>query len=87
MRRSVAALLGWVLVALVAFLIVLAFQFNRMVVLRNRCKEAWANVDTELRRRHDLIPNLVAAVKGYMAHEQQVLLQVTEARQRALGAP
>ena len=70
--------------ALVAvILLVLLFQYNRMVSLRNRCKESWSNVDAELLRRHDLIPNLVAAVKGYAAHEAAVFKQVSDARARA----
>ncbi|MHB1261524.1 MAG: LemA family protein [Thermoplasmatota archaeon] len=62
------------------------FQYNRMVTLRNRCTESWSNIDTELRRRHDLVPNLVAAVKGAAAHERAVLAAVTEARARAVAA-
>jgi LemA protein len=64
----------------------LLYQYNRMVTLRNRCRESWSNVDAELRRRHDLVPNLVAAVKGAAAHERKVLAAVTEARGRALAA-
>ena len=62
------------------------YQYNRMVTLRNRCSESWSNVDAELRRRHDLVPNLVAAVKGAAAHERSVLAAVTEARARAVAA-
>lgn len=60
--------------------------FNRLVTLRNRGKEAWADIDVQLKRRYDLIPNLVSTVKGYAAHEKQVFEKVTEARSRAMGA-
>ena len=57
-------------------------QYNSLVSLRNYIVEAWSNVDTELKRRYDLIPNLVATVKGYAAHEQSVLERVVELRNR-----
>ena len=57
--------------------------YNVLVRLRQQCRESWSGIDTELRRRYDLIPNLVAAVKGYAAHEREVLQAVTEARTRA----
>ena len=57
--------------------------YNRFVALRNLIRDSWANVETELQRRYDLIPNLVETVKGYAAHEQAVLTEVTEARARA----
>ena len=60
-------------------------QYNGLVGLRNHIREAWSNVDTELKRRYDLIPNLVATVKGYAAHEREVLERVTELRNRCLG--
>jgi LemA protein len=73
--------------ALVAVLgLFVLFQYNRMVTLRNRCTESWSNVDTELLRRHDLVPNLVAAVKGAAAHERTVMATVSEARARAVAA-
>lgn len=72
------------LVVLVGFVAI--FQFNRMVALRNRCAESWSNVDTELRRRYELIPNLVATVKGYAKHEQDVLAAVVQARAAALAS-
>ncbi len=64
--------------------------YNRFVRLRNHCTEAWSNVDTELKRRYDLIPNLVRTVQGYAAHERQVLEEVTRLRQRCVqetGSP
>lgn len=61
-------------------------QYNGLVALRNHIRESWSNVDTELKRRHDLIPNLVSVVKGYTAHEQAVLEQVVRLRDLARGA-
>jgi LemA protein len=70
-----------VLVSLGALVLVwLAWTFNRLVSLRNRMRAAWGDVDALLKRRADLIPNLVAAVRGYMGHEERVLTGVTEAR-------
>jgi LemA protein len=60
--------------------------FNRLVTLRNRAKEAWADIDVQLKRRYDLIPNLVETVKGYAAHEKEVFEKVTEARAKAISA-
>ncbi len=55
-------------------------QYNGFIALRNHTSEAWSNIDTELKRRYDLIPNLVATVKGYAAHEREVLERVTQLR-------
>ncbi|MFN0070607.1 MAG: LemA family protein [Chloroflexota bacterium] len=60
--------------------------YNGLIGRRNRVRNAWAQIDVQLKRRHDLIPNLVEAVKGYMAHEQGVMEQVTDARARAISA-
>ncbi|HOX57923.1 MAG TPA: LemA family protein [Candidatus Paceibacterota bacterium] len=60
-------------------------QYNWLVSLRNYISESWSNVDTELNRRYDLIPNLVATVKGYAAHEKEVLERVTELRARCVS--
>jgi LemA protein len=60
--------------------------YNRLVTLRNRVEQAWSDVDTELRRRHDLIPNLVETVRGYASHERATFEAVTEARARAAEA-
>jgi len=60
--------------------------FNRLVQLRMRSKEAWSDIDVQLKRRYDLIPNLIETVKGYAAHEKEVFQKVTDARARALGA-
>ncbi len=72
------------ILALVAVYII--FSYNRLVALVNRVKEAWADIDVQLKRRYDLIPNLVETVKGYAAHEAGTLQKVTEARTAAMGA-
>ena len=64
----------------------LIVTFNGLVKLRNRAKEAWADIDVQLKRRYNLIPNLVETVKGYASHEKEVFEKVTEARSRAMGA-
>jgi LemA protein len=61
-------------------------MFNGLVRSRNRVKEAWSDIDVQLKRRHDLIPNLVETVKGYAAHESGVFENVTKARSAAMGA-
>jgi LemA protein len=60
-------------------------QYNALIGLRNYIRESWSNVDTELKRRYDLIPNLVAVVKGYAAHERGTLERVTELRNRCVA--
>ncbi len=74
----------WVLVALIIVWVIAAF--NGLVRVRNRAQEAWADIDVQLKRRHDLIPNLIETVKGYAAHEKSVFEDVTKARTQALGA-
>jgi LemA protein len=78
---------GYVVLGVGVLLVLLiAFSYNRFVSQRNLIRNSWSNIDTELRRRYDLIPNLVETVKGYAAHEREVLEQVTEARRAAEGA-
>lgn len=74
---------GVVLVLLVVWLFA---TYNGLVRLRNQTKNAWSQIDVQLKRRHDLIPNLVETVKGYAAHERQTLEAVTNARNIAVGA-
>jgi len=62
------------------------FTYNRLITLRNRMKEAWADIDVQLKRRYNLIPNLVETVKGYASHERELFEKVTEARTRAMAA-
>ena len=79
----------WVIILVVLVLIVALAAvvfYNRLVRLRNRAENAWAQVDVQLRRRYDLIPNLVEAVKGYAAHERGTLDEVTQARTAAQQA-
>ena len=64
----------------------IVFSYNRFVTLINRAKEAWADIDVQLKRRYDLIPNLVSTVKGYAAHEASTFDRVTQARTAAMGA-
>jgi LemA protein len=78
----VLILLGVVVIAAL-FLVGL---YNGLIRLRNRVEAAWAQIDVQLRRRHDLIPNLVETVKGYAAHERETLEAVIAARQRAMSA-
>ncbi len=63
--------------------VVLVAMYNGLVSIRNQCDEAWSNVDTELKRRYDLIPNLVSTAKGYAKHERELLEKVTEMREKA----
>lgn len=80
-------------IALIVVIVIVAFMFifvigvyNGLITLRNRCDNAWAQVDVQLRRRYDLIPNLVETVKGYAKHEREVFQKVTEARAKAIDA-
>ena len=77
----------WVFLIIIAVVLVIAIGiYNRLISLRNRCDNAWAQVDVQLRRRYDLIPNLVETVKGYAKHEREVFQKVTEARSKAINA-
>jgi LemA protein len=79
----------WVLilvVVLIALALVVVALYNRLVRLRNRVENAWAQVDVQLRRRYDLIPNLVETVKGYASHERATFEEVTRARTAAQQA-
>ena len=76
----------WILLALIAGVVIFAISiYNRLVNLRNRVKNAFAQIDVQLTRRHDLIPNLVEAVKGYMGHERETLEAVIQARTTAVA--
>ncbi len=66
--------------------IYIVVTYNTLVALRNHIRDAWANVDTELKRRYDLIPNLVATVKGYAAHEKEVFERVTQLRAQCMAS-
>ncbi len=73
-------------IIVVVLVLVLIGMYNRFVTLVNRTKEAWSDIDVQLKRRYDLIPNLVNTVKGYATHESSAFEKVTEARSRAMSA-
>ena len=75
-----------ILVVVVAFIALVAGMYNRLVSLRNRFKNAFAQIDVQLKRRYDLIPNLVETAKGYLKHERETLEAVTSARNLASSA-
>src|ERR1041385_4738786 len=75
-----------VIIAAVVLVAVLIGVFNNFVRLRNRADNAWAQVDLQLKRRYDLIPNLVETVKGYASHEREVFENVTNARSQGISA-
>ncbi|HTE03072.1 MAG TPA: LemA family protein [bacterium] len=78
---------GWIVLGvIIAAALYLVSTYNRLVTLRNRIENAWAQIDVQLRRRYDLIPNLVETVRGYAAHERDVFEKVTEARAKAIAA-
>jgi LemA protein len=84
-EKKMSALL--ILVVLIGAVFIAAISiYNSLVVMRNRCDNGWAQVDVQLRRRYDLIPNLVETVKGYAKHEREVFQNVTEARSSAISA-
>ena len=77
----------WIILGVVAVLVLYLISiYNRMVSLRNNRENAFADIDVQLKQRHDLIPQLVATVKGYADHEKELLLKVTEARKQAMAA-
>lgn len=77
----------WIVIAvIVLFLLWLVAVYNGLVTLKNRTDEAWSDIDVQLKRRYDLIPNLVETVKGIVKQEQKVFTEVTEARSKAMGA-
>ena len=77
----------WIVLAVIVVIgLFLVTTYNRLVTLRQRVREAWSDIDVQLKRRYDLIPNLVATVKGYAAHEAGVFDRVTQARSNAIAA-
>src|SRR5215467_325652 len=79
---------SWIIIGIIiAVALYLTFAYNSLVRMRNSVQNAWRQIDVQLRRRHDLIPNLVEAVKGYMQFERDTLTQVVEARAKAISAP
>jgi len=75
-----------VIIAVVVLLLWLAAIYNGLIRLRNRTDEAWSDIDVQLKRRYNLIPNLVETVKGYAKHERELFEKVTQARTAAMGA-
>lgn len=84
--QSMLVVLGVTVGVIVLLAMFIAGIYNGLVTLRNRYKNAYSQIDVQLKRRYDLIPNLVEAVKGYMAHEKGTLNEVIEARNRAMSA-
>jgi LemA protein len=77
----------WIALGIVAVVLLgLVWIYNRLVTLRTRVDNGWSQIDVQLRRRADLIPNLVETVKGYAAHERELFERITEARARSIGA-
>lgn len=79
----ISIIIGVILLLVIAFVI---GAYNALIRFRNQVDNAWSQIDVQLKRRHDLIPNLVETAKGYMQHERQTLENITEARSRAMGA-
>ncbi len=87
MIEGVVVSVVWIIVVIVAVIGLMAgLMFNGLVRRRNRTAEAWSQIDVELKRRHDLIPNLIATVQGYAAHERGTFEAVTQARAAAVSA-
>lgn len=82
----IGAVLIVIVILVILFLLILVSIYNNLVRLRNQFKNAWAQIDVQLKRRHDLIPNLIETVKGYAAHEKTTLENVTQARNQAVSA-
>ena len=76
---------GGVAFIAVAFILTLVYYYNRIRVLSNRIEEGWAQIDVQLKKRYDLVPNLVETVKGYAEHERAIFEKVTEARERMVS--
>jgi LemA protein len=75
-----------ILVLIVVAVLMFISMYNSLVRLRNQVKNAWSQIDVQLKRRHDLIPNLIETVKGYMTHERETLQNITNARSQAMSA-
>jgi len=85
MRKNMG--IGLILIIVIVVLVIWVIAiYNGLIRLKNRVDEAWSDIDVQLKRRYDLIPNLINTVKGYAAHEKEVFEKVTEARTKAMGA-
>lgn len=78
--------LTWIIIILVVLILYIILKFNQLVSYRNRIENAWSQIDVQLKRRYDLIPNLINTVKGYVKHEKETLKELTEARTRFMNA-
>src|SRR5207244_8450547 len=79
---------GWIVLGVIVVIVLFGFgAYNRLVALSQRVSQAFADIDVQLKQRHDLIPNLVETVKGYAAHERGTLDAVVQARNAAIAAP
>lgn len=77
----------WLIIALVVILVVIFFSYyNRIIVLNNRIKNSWSQIDVQLKKRADLVPNLVETVKTYMKHERQLFTEIANARKEMISA-
>jgi LemA protein len=81
----IGGLLGLIIVVAVVIVLMAIGIYNSLIQLRNRVKNAWSQIDVQLKRRYDLIPNLVETAKGYMQHERETLENITKARSQAMG--
>jgi len=81
-------MIPWIITAVIVVFIILFVVaiYNSLIRLRNQVDNAWSQIDVQLKRRHDLIPNLVETAKGYMKHERETFETITEARSKAMGA-
>jgi LemA protein len=80
-------MIGWIILAIVVVIVLWGITvYNRLVGLRQTANQAWADIDVQMKQRHDLVPNLVETVKGYAAHERGTLDEVVRARQSAVSA-
>jgi LemA protein len=86
MIAGVVGVLGLIVLVVVVIAAMAVMIFNGLVGSRNRVQNAWSQIDVQLKRRHDLVPNLVNAVKGYLAHERDIVDRVTQARASAIAA-
>jgi LemA protein len=85
-KENIMGFAVFLLIIIVLAALLAVGMYNSLITLRNRCDNAWSQVDVQLRRRFDLIPNLVETVKGYAKHESGVFERVTQARTQAMGA-
>ncbi len=79
-------MIEWIILLLVLIVLVGMYYFNKITVLSNRIDNAWSQIDVQLRKRAELVPNLVETVQAYMKHEQKAIQMVTESREKMLGA-